>query len=190
MLLLQILGCAVGLLRTEEGQEPLRAAWFSVGDEAPTLLLLSNSSLLCELPESEDPAELEAALTRQEAGLTREGAKALYMELEATEGDLVGHYEIEPEVDDQAVRELRASWWTVHEAEVEAREGIVVSYSPGDALGDLEYIPAVPAPGSLTITEEGELLVGSFDLSSLDLSGRFEASACARDDDLFATLGF
>ncbi len=190
MLPLLLLGCSVGLLRTEDGQEPLRSAWFSAAEEAPTLLLLSNSSLLCELPESDDPAEIEAELTRQEAGLTREGAQALYLELEATQGDLVGDYAIEPEVDDVGVRELRASWWTVKEAEVEAREGIVVSYTPGDALGDLEYVPAVPGPGSVAITQEEERLEGSFDLSALDLSGRFSAAPCARDSDLFSALGF
>ncbi len=190
-MLLALLGaCSVGTLLSSEGREPLRAAWYAASEEAPTLLLLSNSSLLCELPESDDPAEIEAVLARQQAGLTREGAKLLYLELDAAQGDLVGSYDVAPDGEDASVRSMRAVWWQVVEAKVEAREGIVVAYEPGGELGDVEYVPRVGDPATLEILAEDGLVSGRFDLGSLDISGRFEATACAPDASLFATLGF
>ena len=180
-----LLACAPGTLWTEQGRDVVRAAWYAADDRAPTLLLLSNSYLACELSESDDPAEVQAALARQAAGLTREGASVLFFQLDAAQGDLVGDYELGAP---DELRPMAATWWHVNEAVVEARSGIVVSYTSGTATGDLEYVPDVSVPGTLSIDEDDGQLHGDFELGSIDVSGRFVATGCSPDASLFTTL--
>lgn len=191
MILALILACAPGFLRSPEGREPLRAAWYAPqGAGSPTLLLLSNSYLLCELPELEDPAEVEALLARQQAGFAREGAAVLFFELDAEAGDLVGVYDVDTTPEDADARRMAVTWWHVVEAVVEARDGVIVSYAAGSTLGDFEYVPLVPEPATLEIAREEDGVEGSFEIGSLDLSGSFTAAACAPDASLFAALAF
>lgn len=188
-MLLVLLACAPGVLLSRDGREPLRTALYTASEGAPTSLLLSNSALLCELPDEDDPADVEAALARQQAGVTREGASLLYVELEAREGDLVGSYDVAPDVDLPEVRRMSVTWWHVVEAVVESREGVVISYAPGDEEGDLEYVSRLGSPATLEISADEDRLVGSFDLGVIDVSGRFEASYCSPDASLYAMLG-
>lgn len=185
MWLALLAACAPGVFWTEQGRDPIRSAWYAADDSTPTLVLLSNSTLLCELPESDDPAEIQAALARQAAGLTREGASVLFFQIDAAQGDLVGDYELGSPVD---ARQMVATWWHVNEAVVEARSGIVVTYAAGAATGDLEYVPAVSLPGTLTIEEDDGQLHGSFELDTIDVSGRFVATGCSPDASLFNSL--
>lgn len=170
---------------TGDGRDVIRSAWYATDETAPTLILLSNSYLLCELPDSDDPAEKEAALARQAAGLTREGASALFFQIDAAEGGLVGDFELGTPED---ARQMVATWWHVDEAVVQARSGIVVSYEAGSTTGDFEYVPAVDQPGTLTIEEDDHQMRGEFELDAIDVSGRFVARRCSPDASLFTSL--
>ena len=192
MWLMVALGYAPGFLRGPDGREPLRAAWFGVVDQVQPLanvtVLLSNSDLLCEVPDSTDPGEIEEALTRQAAGLYREGAEVLMFSLYSEEEDWEGAYEIS-EGGARPDRDVAVTWWHVIEAVVESQNGVLVSYTPGDAPGDYVFVPRVPSPGSIEVLKTDDTLTGSFVLDSLDLSGSFEASPCDADSALFASLG-
>lgn len=188
--------CAPGYLRSREGREPLRSAWFAaVEDDQPVssmTVLLSNSDLACELPETVDPGEVEEALSVQAAGLYREGAAVLLFNLYSAAAEWSGAYEIAEGGDGgpRPDRTVAVTWWKVVEAEVESQDGVVVSYTPGDAPGDYVFVPRVPSPGSIEVALGEDALTGSFVLDSLDLSGGFEAAPCDADSALFASLGY
>ena len=192
-----LIACAPGVLRTREGSEPLRSAWYAevTGEAGASSLyvLAANSDLLCELPDSDDPAVVDEALVRQSAGFYREGAKVLYgVFTDATGEGWPGTYEIADATSagERPDREVALTWWSVVEAEVQAQDGVVVSYSPGDSPGDYSFVPRAPPPGEFTLTEDEHGLAVEFEVSSLDLSGRFEASSCDPDSALFASLGY
>lgn len=196
MWLLLTLACAPGFLRTRDGREPLRAAWFGEVEgelaEPSLTVLLSNSDLLCELPDTEDPGELDEALSRQAAGFYREGAKVLMFNLASTEPGWTGTYALTDASEglERPARTASAIWWEVVEAEVETQDGILVSYTPGDAPGDYVFVPRVPTPGTVEVTSDESLLTGEFILDGLDISGSFEADPCDADAALFASLGY
>lgn len=192
--------CAPGVLLTRDGREPLRSAWYGAAPSSTGLatlyVLASNSDLLCELPETEDPGALDEALVRQSAGLYREGARVLMATLSSTAEGWSGAYEIVDTGDpgEAVQRQAALTWWEVVEAEVESEEGVIISYTPGDAPGDYLFVPRVPAPGSFSVTVDeagvGEAtLSAEFDVGSLDLAGRFDAAPCDPDSSLFASLG-
>lgn len=195
-MLLLILGCAPGFLRSHEGREPIRSAFYATDANSDSaLVLLSNSYVSCDLPETDDADEMELALVQQSAALYREGASLLLFELLVGEDALPGTYRLndgsdDPDEDVPETRGFNAAWWHVNEAVVEARDGLIVSYSPGTSAGDFEFLPFVPSPGEVVITDADDRLKGEFAIDSLDLSGRFEAEPCEINSYLYTNLAF
>lgn len=208
-MLFLLLGCASGVLQFRDGSEPVRSAWYtkpSVDNADLTLVLVSNSDIYCDLPESEDPGEQEAALVRQSAAFSREGtAIVLFLLYLDPALSALGSYEVTGDASPTSLpfaergapdllaafngRAAGASWLTIREAAVEEEDGLAVSYEPGSSPGDVIYVPQVQGPGKVTVTGlENDTFAATFQLDVVDVSGRFEAAYCGEDSDLYTSL--
>lgn len=204
LLLLPLLtACADGLLRDADGVEQLRTAVYLPSEtEDPqvreALVVLSNSPLPCELPETDDPAEQDEALARLAAGVTREGARLIILSLyqflpSGADQDWAGDYAIREAVDSSMATATEgvasALYWFVREAAVSDRDGLAISYSYGNSDLDRVFVPEVPEPGEIVLRPGADRLRGSFRFESIDVSGHFDAEACEEGADLFVLLG-
>lgn len=185
MLLLLLTACTPGRIDTSLGPDELRTAYYSVveGEDADVLnLLLLNSDLPCDItPALEDPALREEALTQLYVAFTREGARAVYVELHRwfNQDTWEGYYPIydQDEVDHlltaTAPYAARGLYLGVIEAEVSEEDGLYREYTPTE----VEYGWA-DAPSELHISREGDIMSGQFGFNHLDVSGRFRAESC------------
>lgn len=201
--LLALAGCAPGAIHTPEGSDSLRAALFTVSPSSDpsvdrAVLILANSPLDCDLPDSENPADIEAGESELVSAFTREGARVVIFEMYHLAGaDWTMSFPLLADAGPYAASGLQgaseALYWAVYEAVVEEKEGLVVSYAPGDGPRDVLYVDPVDEPGEVAVTrdlaDEEDDLIGTFRLDTLDVSGRFRATRCADDSDVFVLLG-
>lgn len=199
-----LMACA-GTFHAPDGPEPVRSAvWFDVngmnGIEDPrvpreALLLLLNSTVPCEVPDTEDDPRTgtvdEAAAAEQYwqaqvgSAFTREGALAVALGLFTYEGDWEGRYDIDATALSDAVTLLGGTsrvgygaWYRVDESVVEDSDGVYFTYTPVD----FAYDPAVAAPAWINVSERDDTLVGNFSFTPTELSGSFRAEPCDNQD--------
>lgn len=188
-----MLGCAVGSLRWDDGDDVLRSALVqpSVDGGLPHLtVLLSNSVLPCDLPTDPDPTLQTQALLELNTALCREGAEHVRLELWRGDGDdWVGTYEADPEAGPLLVSAERphladGSWYGIDEAGVATVRDFVRTYGvPPGGSHRVDHL----GTGSVEITDP-DGLDGRFEFPETGLSGRFRGERCEPDATLFALL--
>lgn len=206
MWLIAALGaCAPGVIRTPEGSDSLRSALYTVSPSSDpevdrSVVILANSPLDCDLPDSENPADIEAGESELVSAFTREGARVVIFEMyHLSSASWTVDFPVTTDAGTYAASGIQgaasALYWAVYESVVEDKEGLSVTYAPGDGPRDVLYVDPVDEPGEVTLTreieeeDEDDDMVGTFRLESLDVSGRFRATRCADDADVFVLLG-
>lgn len=185
MFLMWLIACTPGTIDSSLGRDELRTAWYMAqeGADADRMrLLLLNSDLPCDItPALEDPALRDEALNSLYIAFTREGARAVYVELSRmpNEESWEGYF---PLYDLDSIDHLltgtdpfggRGLYVGVNEAQVIEEDGLYREYAPTE----VEFGWA-DTPSQLHISRDGDTVTGSFGFDDLDVSGRFRAAAC------------
>ncbi len=188
-LALLAIGCAPhGVIRTERGSDRVRTAFHIdtelYGAEA-TAVVLSNSHFPCALPTVPDPDAITQAEREYYMAWNREGSVVLaFVLFEWEGGDQTGSYPVSEAASPYGLDEIDprvalAAYHAVWEAEVSEEDGLYREYEPVIE----EYAMPVEAPGSVDLEVDDDRLLGSFNLDSLDVSGRFVTEACPDGSD-------
>jgi hypothetical protein len=195
LLFLSLLACGQGFLRTDRGREPIRSAFYAQeADDSYAAVLLLNSDVQCELPDTDDPAELEAVLASWYVALYREGALAVSIRLYPPEtGGFEASYVVSSEAGAAEATGTEGSAEVdvreVFEAAVDDADGISRTYEIADAEG-AAYLVDDADSGEVVIERlERGRMQGRFLLDVEHVSGRFEAERCDVDSDLFTGTG-
>jgi hypothetical protein len=185
-----------GWIRTERGSDRIRTAYHfdTTLQGIPThALVLANSHFPCSLPTEPDPDAITSAEQQYAMAWGREGAMLVAFALFEYDGEpSSGRFPVDEAaspygLDEVEPRAALAAFHAVWEAEVVTEDGLYREYQP---VIEEDHTP-VDGPGSveLELGEEGRWS-GRFALDAIDVSGRFEAEACAGDGAaLFETLG-
>jgi hypothetical protein len=182
--------CASGSISTPLHDDQLRTAWYQsiqTGDDIRILVALANSTIPCEEPEVDDPAELTRQNLALYSSVTRENARIVIIDLYRyyLEDTWVGTYPVHQDaavawpsyVDSTHPHVAGARYRGIDEAEVSVDEGLYRLYNPID-LVDVQ----VDEPAEIRITADGETLRGTFHFDTEDVSGRFRAKHCEAVD--------
>jgi hypothetical protein len=194
LLLAPLTACAPhGLLRTERGSDRIRTAlhFETQGYGSPaTAVVLSNSHFPCSLPTVPDPDAILEAEQQYHLAWNREGTMVVSFLLYSwDERERSGSYPVSEVasaygLDELEPRAAMASFRAVWEAEVSEEDGLYREYQPVIE----EWTMPVEGPGEIEVEVLEDVLEGSFSLDTLDVSGRFTATACDDGSDLLSYL--
>ncbi len=185
VLVLVLAACSPhGVIRTERGADRVRTA-FHIATELygspATAVVVSNSHFPCSLPTQPDPDAITEAELDYYMAWNREGSVVLAFllftwDVSARAGEYPVSEAASPYgLDEVEPRAALAAYRAVWESEVSEDDGLYREYEP---VIEEEVIP-VESPGTVDVQVEEDTLIGRFELSSLDVSGRFVTQACA-----------
>lgn len=182
--------CGYGSIATPRVNDRLYTAWYQTvqtGNDVRTLVALANSTIPCEEPDVDDPAQLTRENLAIYSSVTRENARIVMLDLYRyhLEESWVGHYPVYEDADvawpsyvnATHPHVARARYRGIDEAEVTVDEGLYRLYEP------TEYTDLyVDEPAEVVVTREGDVLRGTFHFDTEDVSGTFRARHCDHVD--------
>jgi hypothetical protein len=177
-------GCSPqGWIRTDRSTDRIRTAFHiptSLYGVDAKAVILSNSAFPCALPTQPDPAAITAAEQAYAMAWNREGTVIVAFVLFAWDDSAwVGGYPVDEaaspySLDEVEPRVALAGFRAVWEAEVSEEDGLYREYQPIDEV----WTMPVEQPGNIELVATEAGYEGSFSLDRLDVSGRFETTAC------------
>lgn len=189
-----ITGCGAGELAWPTGNDTLRTALYTtqlIEGVEKTTIILSNGIFECDFPAKDDPAAQTEALARLITAACRENARhvalTLYRHPAAPNrlGAYIGSQSASASLTDESRPKIAsADYFGVNEVVLTSADGFLRTYT----ATDVDVLRGLGPSGSVTLTNERELLAGQFSFPTGPISGRFRAARCEPDADLFAVL--